>query len=438
MQAYYAGALGFSYVNIFYAPYLVGKSYKQMLQEAQNLIFAVAQGAFSWGGQTRFVDFNVHLSIPSYLKDVPAIGPKGNYTGKTYSEYEKEAQMFAKAMMEVWKNGDSQGKVFTFPKCDLHVSKESFTDPAQKELLLYACEVASHNGSPYFIFDRDEVVLSACCRLRTRITDDYVLKHPESMRFCGFQVVTLNLPQAAYKAGKGDVSGCIKEIHNTMDLILKAHLEKKAFTKHVMNKSGTPLWQIGKIAMDGRPYVDLEECTYIFGLIGLNECVKYLIGEALHESEDAYKLGLKIVSAMYLRIKEYEKKHGLKFSLEETPAEGASLRLASVDLKRFPMAKAFVRGNLESGEVYYTNSVHFEADAPISIFERIEKQGRFNSIIESGSITHVFTGEQRPDAGAIYSLIKKTWDNTQSAQLTISPEFTVCEDCGRISEGYGR
>jgi len=141
---------------------------------------------------------------------------------------------------------------------------------------------------------------------------------------------------------------------------------------------------------------------------------------------------------MYLRIKEYEKKHNLKFTLEESPAEGASLRLAKIDLKRFEDAKNYVRGNLEKREVYYTNSIHFEADAPISLFERIEKQGRFNSLIESGSITHVFIGEEEPDKEAIYSLVKKTWDNTQSAQITISPEFTVCRDCGRISKGYKR
>jgi len=311
MQPYYAGALGLSYINIFYAPFLEGKNYEQLVQEAQNLIFGVAQGAFSRGGQTMFIDFNVHLSVPSYLRDVPAIGPKGKYTGKTYADYEELSQLFAKALLEVWKQGDSDGKVFPFPKCDLHVTKECFEDAKQKELLMYACEVASYNGSPYFVFDRDEVTLSACCRLRTKVEDDYVLKHPESMRFCGFQNVTINLPQAAYRAGKNNVQGCLKEISSVMDLVLRAHLEKKSFIKQLMNNPGAPLWQLGRMAKDGRPYIDLDECTYIFGLIGLNECVKYLTGEALHESEEAYKLGLKIISHMYLRIKEYEKKHRL-------------------------------------------------------------------------------------------------------------------------------
>ena len=173
-------------------------------------------------------------------------------------------------------------------------------------------------------------------------------------------------------------------------------------------------------------------------MVGLNECLKRITGQAIHESDDAYKVSLKIISSMYLKAKQLEKEHNLKVTLEETPAESTSFRFAKVDLQRFDEAKDFVRGDQKSGEIYYTNSVHLEADAPVDIVERIEKQARFNSLIESGAITHVFLGEQRPDSESIYQLVKKTWDNTQSAQIVISPEFTVCEDCGKITPGFMR
>lgn len=438
MQAYYAGALGISYVNIFYAPYITGMSEEKMKQEAQYLIFSCSQNAFSRGGQTLFIDFNIHLGIPGYLKDVPAIGPGGKYTGKTYGEYEKEAQKFAKALLDVWREGDGDGKPFPFPKCDLHIDKKTFTDPEQFKLLKHACLIASENGSPYFVFDRDEVNLSMCCRLRTKIVDDYVIKHPESMRFCGFQNVSINLPQAAYRAGKGNIDGTITEIHKSMKLAIKAHLQKKKFIQKLMSVPGAPMWQVGQIAPDGRPYIDLETATYILGIIGLNECVKYVCGEELHESEEAYKTGLKIISALYLKTKEFEKEHNLKFTLEETPAESASLRLAKIDLKEYPQSKDYVRGNRKRSEIYYTNSIHLAADAPVDIIERIEKQAKFNTLIESGAITHVFLGEQKPDPKSVLSLIKKTWENTQCAQLVISPEFTICNDCNKVSRGYMR
>ena len=84
LQAYYAGALGIGYINVFYAPYVENMTYEQMKQEAQYLIFSGSQNAFSRGGQTLFLDFNIHSGVPGYMKDVPAIGPKGEYTGKTY------------------------------------------------------------------------------------------------------------------------------------------------------------------------------------------------------------------------------------------------------------------------------------------------------------------------------------------------------------------
>jgi ribonucleoside-triphosphate reductase (formate) len=186
------------------------------------------------------------------------------------------------------------------------------------------------------------------------------------------------------------------------------------------------------------PYVDLEKMTHIIGLVGLNECVKRITGKELHESEEAYKTGLKIITSMFFKCKDLEKNFNMKFTLEESPAESTSLRLAKIDLEKFPESKNFVRGNMDKGEVYYTNSVHFVPDAPISIGERIEKQGKFNSLIESGSITHVFVGENLPDADSIANLVKKTWDSTQSAQLVFSPEFTVCDDCKRVYLGFKR
>jgi ribonucleoside-triphosphate reductase len=466
MQAYYAGALGLAYINIFYAPLLAGFDYKRMKQEAQYLIFSCSQSAFSRGGQTLFIDFNIHLGVPSYLKNVPAIGSGGKYIRKmpdgsikylddvprdensvliqpkegrilTYGDFEKESQEFAKAMMEVWMDGDSDGKPFPFPKLNLHINNEVFNDPKQYELFKLACKVSSVNGATYFVFDREDATLSQCCRLKTKITDNYMIQHPESMRFCGFLNVTINLPQAAYRAG-GDLEKTIEEVKKTIDIAAKAHIQKKNFIRKISSIPGTPLWQLGMAAPDGKPYIDLDNVTHIIGLIGLNECVKRITGQELHESDDAYKTGLKIVSAMYFKCKELEKNLGMKFTLEETPAESTSLRLAKIDLVKFPEAKDFVRGNKESSEVYYTNSIHFAPDALISMIERIEKQGKFNSLIESGSITHLFVGEHLPDADSIANLVKKTWENTQSAQIVLSPEFTVCDDCKKVSLGFRR
>ena len=435
MQAYYAGALGVGYINVLYAPYLDGMNDKQLLQEAQHLIFSGSQSAFSRGGQTLFLDFNIHTGVPGYMKNIEAIGPGGKPTGKTYGEYADVAMKFSKAMLDVWRSGDSNGHIFAFPKCDFHVTDETFKDPRQQELFRYACQVASENGTPYFVFDRDEVTLSACCRLRTKIEDNYMLRHLESMRFCGFQNVTINLPQAAYRAGYGNTDALLAEIESAMKIAIQAHLEKRKFIAQMMATPSMPLWQVGKTACDGRPYIDLDACTYIVGLIGLNECLKYMTGRELHEGEDMVKRGLKIIAFMHLKAKELGKQCGLKITLEESPAESAARRLAKIDLRNFPCARDYVRGNIEDDEYYYTNSIHLRADAPVDMLTRVRLQSKFHPLIESGAIIHAFVGEKLPSADSIANLVRKTFYKTQAAQLTISPEFTICRPCQKMSVG---
>ncbi|MFW5915246.1 MAG: anaerobic ribonucleoside-triphosphate reductase [Planctomycetota bacterium] len=436
MQAYYAGALGVGYINIFYAPYLEGKSYEEMKQEAQHLIFSSSQNAFSRGGQTLFLDFNVHTGVPRYLRDVPAIGPGGEYTGRNYGSYEKTAQRFCKAMLDVWREGDGKGNIFAFPKCDLHINQDTLDDPAQREILDYACEIASENGVPYFIFDRDEVTLSACCRLRTVIEDQHMIEHPESMRFCGFQNVTVNLPQAAYRAGEGNWDALREEIDDALQTAMKAHLEKRSFISTLMSSPEMPLWQVGKEAKDGRPYIDLDKATYIVGLIGLNECMQHMSGTELHQDDEVLRRGLHLVRWMQFRLNEMGEEHGLKVAIEESPAESATRRLAKVDLRRYPdQARPLVKGSLEEDEMYYTNSIHMRADAPVNMLDRIQKQSKFHRAIESGAILHAFVGEERPPAGSIKNLVQKTFQKTQAAQLTISPEFTICHECHQQTPG---
>jgi len=319
------------------------------------------------------------------------------------------------------------------------VNEESFEDPAQLEILMAACETASRNGSVYFIFDRDQVTLSACCRLRTTISDNYMLMHPESLRFCGFQNVTINIPHAAYLAasdGKRTFDGLMEKIYESMDMAVEGHLRKKDFVQNYMMKQGGPLWQIGKKSADGKDYVDLDSATYIIGLIGVNDAVKFLIGKEMHESAEAVKMAIDIVAFMNVRLREYNSAYGLKFTLEESPAESAARRLAKTDMLYYPQyAGDIVKGSVDDDNIYYTNSIHLSAECDAGIVERIRVQGLFHGLIESGAITHAFVGEERPSKESIFTLVKNTFFKTQSAQLTISPEFSYCRSCQNEMKG---
>ena len=154
MQAYYAGALGVAYVNIMYAPYLEGMSYKRDETRGAAPYFQLFSERFFRARLDVIFRFQCSYRHSRYLRNIPAIGPSGKPTGKTYGDYEETARQFTLAMLDVWREGDCYGHVFAFPKCDFHINEDTLNDPKQYELLEYACQIASENGVPYFIFDR--------------------------------------------------------------------------------------------------------------------------------------------------------------------------------------------------------------------------------------------------------------------------------------------
>jgi anaerobic ribonucleoside-triphosphate reductase len=242
---------------------LRGYSKKELKQIAQNLVFGAAQSAFSRGGQTLFIDFNLDLDTPDHVREVPALFLGAEYKrlkkngkdewevietvgrensplrisgvmvdkghkdsngkpilepshvngdvkqpedGTQWATYgheivRKASRDFVEALFEVAKDGDKYGNPFNFPKFDVHVGRGTFEDPESLRLLRKACEVTETNDSIYFMYDRgDGMNVAQCCRLRERVTDPSILKNPERMRFCGVQNVSMDLPQVAFKA----------------------------------------------------------------------------------------------------------------------------------------------------------------------------------------------------------------------------------------------
>ena len=378
----------------------------------------------------------------SYDKQVIEDMARRGWKIVVYGDFQQEASDLCEALLQVFKEGDANGTQFFFPKCQFHVSDGLFKHERSLELFRKACALSSFNGSTYFVFDRSAVTMSACCRLLTTITDPTVLKHPERIRFNGFANHTINIPHCAYLAKRDQQADPSKslldyfyqELHKSFELAVQAHQERRAFIRKMMAGPGRPLWQVAKIANDGRPYIEIDKSTYIIGTIGLNDAIQFMTGEQLHESTNARRLGHEIIAQLFLWTKEKSKELHLKFSVEETPAESAARRLARADLHTFPEeAQQVVKGTYDNE--YYTNSVHDVADAPESLVDRIIEQSKYHPVIESGAIIHAFVGENCPDARAIEELVTNVFRRTQCAQLTISPEYTYCQSCHQRMSG---
>jgi len=129
-------------------------------------------------------------------------------------------------------------------------------------------------------------------------------------------------------------------------------------------------------------------------------------------------------------------KYDLHFVLEQTPAESTAYRFAKLDLEHFnEQAKKVVKGNLETGELYYTNSTYFNVSRPMNPIDKVKQEGLFHPLIEAGALSHVWLGESKPHPDSIANFVAKTFQNTQNAQIAFSPEFTSCNACGKTVRG---
>jgi len=164
--------------------------------------------------------------------------------------------------------------------------------------------------------------------------------------------------------------------------------------------------------------------------------VEYHIGKQLHENNEALKLGLKVISFMKLKCEELSEKYGLKFVLEQTPAESTAYRFAKLDMEHFlDDASRVIKGDLDKKEIYYTNSTYFNVSHGFNPIDKVKLEGLFHPLIDAGALTHVWLGESRPSPESIANFVIKTFRETDNSQIAFSPEFTSCNDCGKTSRG---
>ena len=439
LQGHFAGAIGWDAVNVFFAPFLEGLSDRDVHQLAEMLIFEYSQQSVARGGQAIFSDINIYWETPKHFRDVPAIGPGGKPTGRTYAEYQKDSQRFAMALFDVYKEGDGTGRPFFFPKPLVHITDEFFKTPGHEEFLLHISDVAADKGNTYFVFDRGETAkISECCRLSFKLEQSDLddAKEPWRMRYSALQNVTLNLPRAAYYAA-GDDEKLFEKLDDILEIAVHAHEQKKELVEKLLSMGTRGPLALLTMAPDGQGYLRMHRVTYLIGLLGLNELVQSHTGYELHESDVAFRLGLKVIAHLKLACEKWTKDiDGMRFVLEQTPAESTAYRMAKLDLEHFPGdAERVVKGNMDVGEVYYTNSTFLNVAHQISPIERVKKEGMFHDMIEAGALSHVWIADTRPSAEAVASFVKKTFTHTRNAQIAFSPEFTTCNVCMKVSRG---
>lgn len=294
------------------------------------------------------------------------------------------------------------------------------------DLFKLACEVSAKRLFPNFSFldspfnlaeydpndYRTEVGYMGC---RTRVLSD--VHGPSITPGRGnLSFTSINLPRLGIKhgivSGKTDLDGFFKELEEIMELVKDQLLERFEIqcTKHIYNFPfllGQGIWMDSdKLKNSDRLRKVLKHGTLTMGFIGLAECLKALIGKHHGESEEAQKLGLKIIKFMRNKTDEYTKKYNLNFSLIATPAEGLSGRFTNIDKAIYGK----IRGVTD--REYYTNSFHIPVYYNISAAKKLKLEGPYHALTNGGHISYVeLDGDTAMNVKAFEKIVRLMHDN---------------------------
>ena len=399
-----AGGQGFSYFNTFLAPYVAGLPYEKVKQLAQMFIYEMSMMYVARGGQTVFSSIDCDMEVPEQFKDTPAVLPGGIVKDSTtYSDFEDEVKMLFNALIDVYLQGDFTGKAFNFPKFEVQIYPKKIDKNV--DMLLKVSQLAAKFGTPYYIINQPYMPLYACyqcCSFLMPLTDANTEDDVRdgTLRGGGLQVVTINLPQIAYESNRSEEK--FNEIlKDRMEKTKNVHLLKREIIKKNQNLEMLPF--MSQIVNEkGDKYLEVDRQSFIVGLVGMNECVKFMTDCELHE-DVGWKFGLKVMNAMKGIVADIRKETGLNFSLARTPAESCSYRLAQIDSRRFP--DKFI-ANGEEKDAYYTNSFHIRPSANVPLWKRLTVEGAFHPLTDGGAMCLDYNEKITVGRNNIFNIVK--------------------------------
>lgn len=428
LQGHFAGTIAWDAVNISFAPYLTAMADKEVKQFAQMLVYEFSQLAATRGGQALYTDIHLYYEMPSYWADLPAVGAEGKPTGKKYGDYTRDAQRFARAILEIFAQGDAKGKPFILPRPLLHVNGAFWKKKDAGEFLIFAGDVAGAMGNTCFVFDRDEKAIDL-------IFSDEEKSKPWLQRRATIQTVTLNLPRLGYRAA-GDDKKLYSLLAGLIEKAVKAHIQKKDFLEKLLSYAEEGPLAVLAMNHDGFPFLRMNTANYVIGVVGLNELAQIHQGGELHQSQEALAFGRKVIEFVRDETRRLSKRYNIKIVLGQALAETTGYRFARLDLRYFsPAAGRYVKGDIAEGAVYYTNATHLNVAADIEPLRRVIREGLFHNYLEGDVFTHIQLGASNPGKEKLSAFIRDVYRDSINRQIDFNPEFTFCIACEKTSRG---
>ena len=243
-------------------------------------------------------------------------------------------------------------------------------------------------------------------------------------------VVTISLPDIALSS-EGAFDRFWEIFEERTELCHKALRARHDRLLGTLSDVAPILWQHGAYARL-KKHEKIDRLLYdgystiSLGYAGLYECVKYMTGHSHSDEGIGEEFGLKVMQALNDKCNQWKEKENIDYSLYGSPIESTTYKFAKCLKSRFGN-DVFVKLN-GFDRNYITNSYHIPVFEPITAFEKLRIESKFQKLSPGGAISYIEVPSMNHNIPALLEVIKFIYNNIMYAE--INTKSCYCEKCG--------
>lgn len=398
VQNEWAGSQTFVSFDTYLAPFvrIDHLNDAQVKQCIQTFVYGVNTPS-RWGYEPPFTNITLDLTVPSDLKDTPAI-TGGKQQEFTYGDCQDEMDMINHALFKVMREGDYSGNAFPYPIITCAVD-ETFFETDRKEIFEAAVSGQAVVFDNFMIKTRQKSDVRMMNSVRK---PDYRRLYRRVGGIYGngentgtFGLVTVNLPGIAFRTKSKE------EFYHELDWIL----DLSARCLHTKKTVLTKLLDSGLYPYTKQYLTTLDHHFGMIGVMGLQETLSYV----QYGDDFEYEL----ITHIRERLKSYQKKYETLYGLEATGSMSARTYLAEKDRQKYPDMEL----QEKDGSVMY--SCMGSSNPQDDLFEILDRQEKILNQFTTGGVFHLI-GTFIEMAEEAQLLVRRILENYHVPLLDIS------------------
>lgn len=397
----------------------------------------------------------VHQSMEAFIHNMNTIHSRGGnqvvFSSINYgTDTSAEGRCVIRELLQSTYEGVGNGATAIFP---IQIWKKKrgvsyLPDDPNYDLYKLACKVTARRFFPNFLnldasFNRHELWRAddpkryehevATMGCRTRVFENRFGPKTSigrgNISFTTVNIVRLAIETMEISDETKRIATFFEKLDKVLEIAARQLNDRYDFQKTALAKQFpllmTRLWNGGEsLSSDQTIESVINQGTLGIGFIGLAEALVALTGRHHGESDEAQKLGLKIVSFMRSRVNEFSERYGHNFSVLATPAEGLSGKFTSADRKRFGVIEGV------TDKAYYTNSNHVPVYYKCSPRHKAEIEAPYHEMTRGGHIFYVeIDGDATHNPQAIADIVD-LMDRYDIGYGSVNHNRNRCMNCG--------